>query len=285
MTDASRVRDPSHSVDRLAGHIERHWGLVMDVRRRRMLGSRLDRRLRTHGLESLASYADYLFNNGGMASEQDFLIDAVTTQTTSFFREPGHFDLLRDQLSHGFGTRSDGRQRLKLWSAAASIGHEPFSLAMTCADASHERGQDIGFDVLATDISTYAVRRTRSAIYAEADVDPVPFDLRRRYLMKSRDPEAKVVRVVPSLRERVTAEPINLVWKEYKQPRDFDVILIRNCLIYFDSETQKRVVTQLAEHLRPGGFLMTGHTEHFRGQEIGLQQVRPSIYRKPEDPL
>lgn len=286
MNQSVAVRIPAEAgrtgddVELLARHIHRHWGLVIDQRRRHMLRARLQKRIRELGLVTLEDYADYLFRRGGLASEQSYLIDVVTTRTTSFFREAEHFRYISDvflQELHASGRL--GSQPLQMWSAACSIGQEAYTMAMTCEMAAQRYGP-FAYRILATDIAQEAVNGTLHATYPEAHVENLSAAMKSAFLLRSKDRRSPRVRIAKALRDKVRAERLNLVDTAYPYPRNFDVIMLRNCLIYFDAPTQVRVLRQLAGHLREGGLLITGHSEPFEADAVGVECVRPSIYRR-----
>ena len=246
-----------------------------------MVEGRVAKRVRALGLDSPNDYADRFFNGLLAPGEDVQLIDCVTTNKTDFFREPDHFTFLRDtaipQLIAARGGR--GPHTLKFWSAASSIGAEAYTMAMVAADLAAER-RDFQFAILGTDISTEVLRQARKGIYTADLVEPVPPAMRKRYIMTARDPERPEVRIVPELRRLVRFERLNLVEPVQQIDRDVDVIFCRNVLIYFDKPTQTRVVSMLAGHLRPGGFLVLGHSEAMAGEPMTeLRQVRPTIFQ------
>ncbi len=269
----------SDDIDRLAEHIQARWGLVMDARRRRMMDTRLVQRLHARGFASLGAYTDFLFQPGGLEAENPFLVDTLTTRTTSFFRERAHFDFVTDTVlgQHTSSSLSQGR-RLRFWSAAASSGQEAYTLAMVLEDARRQH-PSLDYDILATDVSGDALRRVRDAIYSEGAIAGIPESYKTRYLLRSTSTKTQV-RIIKALRQKVRIGRVNLIDERYPLSDTFDVIFLRNCLIYFDKPTQIRVIRQIARHLRPGGYLLTGHTEHFSPSEIRLSNVRPSIYRR-----
>ena len=271
----------TRNFGRIARYIEERTGIRLPEGKRVMVEGRVAKRVRLLGLESPDDYADRFF--GGLMSQGEdvHLIDCVTTNKTDLFREPDHFDCLRDtmipQLIKGRGGR--GPHVLKFWSAASSIGAEAYTIAMVAADLAAER-QDFRFAVLGTDISTEVLKQARKAIYPADAMAPVPADMRRRYVMTARDPDRNEVRIVPELRRLVRFERLNLVDPVHHIDRDVDVIFCRNVLIYFDKPTQARVVSMLAGHLRPGGFLVLGHSEAMAGEPMAeLRQGRPTIFR------
>jgi len=205
----------------------------------------------------------------------------VTTNKTDFFREPQHFDyLLNTAIPHLMHTSGAGlRRSLMLWSAACSSGEEPYTLAMVLEEFA-SRVSGFSYLILATDISTRMVEAARRAIYPEERIAPVPMELRRKYLLRSRDPERQEVRIVPRLRERVKFRRLNFLDDDFGFREKMDIIFCRNVLIYFDKPTQHKVVDHLCRHLAPGGYLFTGHSETLSGMDLPLDQVANTVSRR-----
>lgn len=264
----------------IANVIESRVGIKLPHTKRTMVEGRLRKRVRVLGLSGLHAYGTHLFERGGLDDELIHLIDCVTTNKTDFFREPSHFEFLRDIAVPQLALRHGGRPpNLKVWSAASSTGAEAYTAAMVLQDLV-TAGKVARFSILGTDISTEVLKEARSAIYPRAFVAPVPSPMQQRYLMRSKDPRDDVVRVTPELRRQVHFERLNLMDEAYPFDRDVDVIFCRNVLIYFDRPTQQAVLSRLASHLRPGGYLMLGHSESMAGSGIDrLRSVVPTVYQ------
>jgi len=263
---------------RLASFIESYSGIKMPATKITMIESRLRKRLRATGMLNLKQYCDYLFEKDGLAAEAVQLIDVMTTNKTEFFREPDHFRFLAEQAVPML--RASGRgTALKVWSAACSIGAEPYTLAMVLADLAREPAGP-RYGITATDLSTEVLDTAVAGIYPEAMVKPVPPELRRRYVMRSRDRARQQVRIVPELRAAVRFARLNLMEAPYQVDREMDVIFCRNILIYFDKETQQSVLRHLTDHLRAGGFLFLGHSETLTGMRLPLEPVGPTVFRR-----
>jgi chemotaxis protein methyltransferase CheR len=264
----------------IAKVIETRVGIKLPQTKRIMVEGRLRKRVRVLGLSGLHAYGAHLFERDGLDDELIHLIDCVTTNKTDFFREPSHFEFLRDIAVPQLTQRHGGRApNLKVWSAASSTGAEAYTAAMVLQDLA-AAGKVARFSILGTDISTEVLKEARSAIYPRAFVAPVPSTMQQRYLMRSKDPRDDVVRVTPELRRQVHFERLNLMDEAYPFDRDVDVIFCRNVLIYFDRPTQQAVLSRLASHLRPGGYLMLGHSESMAGSGIDqLRSVAPTIYQ------
>ncbi|MEE7449845.1 chemotaxis protein CheR [Methylobacterium radiotolerans] len=273
--------EPGHLSDRhfrsVADLIQQHVGIQLPPAKRTMVEGRLRKRMRALELPTLEAYGRHLFEGGHLADEFPHLVDCVTTNKTDFFREPAHFDLLRETIVPRLAARGD-RPLLKVWSAAASTGAEAYTLAMVLQDMAAGRFR---YAILGTDISSEVLERARTAIYPEDMLAAVPPDLRRRYVMVARDRGRREGRIVPELRARVRFQQLNLMDEAYPIDRDADLIFCRNVLIYFDKPTQKAVVGRLAAHLRPGGYLVVGHSESMAGVGVaGLDQVSSTVFSK-----
>lgn len=263
--------------------IQSRVGIQLPPSKRTMLEGRLRKRMRALDLGTLDAYGRHLFDEGHLAEEYVHLVDCVTTNKTDFFREPAHFDILRQEIVPQLA-RAGSRPLLKIWSAAASTGAEAYTLAMVLQDMI-AGGQDCSYAILGTDISTEVLRVASEAIYSDDMLAAVPSHLRRRYVMAARDPERRQGRIVPELRARVRFQHLNLMDAHYAIDSDVHVIFCRNVLIYFDKTTQKAVVSHLAAHLRPGGFLIVGHSESMAGTGVaGLDQVTSTVFRKVKEP-
>ncbi|MCJ2034031.1 CheR family methyltransferase [Methylobacterium sp. J-068] len=260
--------------------IETEVGIQLPAAKRTMLEGRLRKRVRALDLDGLEAYGRHLFDEGHLDEEYIHLVDCVTTNKTDFFREPAHFELLRDALVPRLAARKAGTVRLKLWSAAASIGAEAYTLAMILQDMV-AGGHSLDYAILGTDVSTEVLKVGRTGIYTNEMLSTVPPEMRRRYVMAARDPTRQEGRIVPELRARVRFQHLNLMADGYDVDRDIDIIFCRNVLIYFDKATQQAVLERLATHLRPGGYLIVGHSESMAGSGLTrLTQVSSTVFRK-----
>ena len=258
--------------------IQTQVGIQLPPGKRTMVEGRLRKRVRALGLANIDAYGHHLFTGNNLETELVHLIDCVTTNKTDFFREPSHFEFLTQTAVPQLLPPGD-RRPLKLWSAACSIGAEAYTIAMALAEVQRP-GARLAFSILGTDISTDVLSAAKRGIYPAAMFDPVPPKMRERYVMTSRDAARQEGRIVPELRQRAQFHRLNLMDERYPFDRDVDVIFCRNVLIYFDKPTQKSVIGKLASHLRPGGFLILGHSESMAGgPECGLRQVLPTVFQ------
>lgn len=269
---------------RLGEFIEAELGIKMPDSKQAMLECRLQKRLRRLGLHSYTEYCDYLFSNTGLESEMVHMIDMVTTNKTDFFREPSHFDyLVQKALPELTRSRGAGITRpLVIWSAGCSTGEEPYTLTMVLSEFSERYpGLGLQFLILATDISSRVLEVAKRGIYDEERVSPIPMELRRKYLQRGKDKNKGLVRIVPELRRLVRYRRLNFMEGDFGMREPLDIIFCRNVIIYFDKETQEKLLIRFCRHLAPGGYMFIGHSESLSGLELPLAQAAPTIYRKP----
>ncbi len=269
----------ARDFDRLGQFIQLRSGIKMPAGKKTMLEARLRRRVLALGKTSLADYCRYLFEEGRLDEEETNLIDAVTTNKTDFFREGEHFRFLAENAVPSLlSERSELiRSPLKVWSAACSNGAEPYTLAMVLSEL---KDAIRDFTILATDICSEVLNTAVRGIYPASMAAPIPPELRRRYLLRSKESAADTVRVIPDLRRRVQFGRLNLIAPPYGADTNMHAIFCRNALIYFDKGTQFKVARELCRHLQPGGYLFVGHSETLTGLDLPLEQVAATIFRR-----
>jgi chemotaxis protein methyltransferase CheR len=259
-------------------------GIRITAGKKILLEGRIARRMKIIEIADYGDYCDYLFSAKGMANELIPMIDSISTNKTEFFREPWHFEFLRNTalpfLKKLYGAGIS--RKLLVWSSACSSGEEPFTLAMVLEDVRSEDSR-FQFEILATDISTKVLAHAQAATYNVDRVDPIPNEARRKYLLKSRDMRASLVKIVPELRNKVVFKRFNLMNENYLPPGSVDIIFCRNVIIYFDRETQQKVIRRLCQCLVPGGYLFMGHSETLTNMCREVQPVGTSVYQKPWD--
>ncbi len=260
----------------------KQWaGITLADNKRTLICSRLNARLRELGLSSYSEYVTYVAD-GRNAEERQRLIDALTTNETYFFREPKHFEFLRSWLSQSDQHR-EGRRPVKIWCAAASSGEEPYSLAMTLDDCLGNNG----WRMLASDINQQVLTRAKLGCYDADYRGEIPQHLKERYLLRGVRSQAGKVMVAPQLKQRITFQRINLN-EELAFREQFDVVFIRNVLIYFDSATKTEIIRRILPHVRDHGCIVVSHSETLYGVSPQLHTLQPSVYEKlpaPDSPL
>lgn len=257
-----------------------HSRINLGQEKKMLVTSRLAKRLRTLQLSNYSDYCRLLQSPAGDA-ELGNLVDVISTNHTHFFRELKHFEFLQEQLFPRLRPiLQRQRQAFRLWSAAASTGEEPYSLAITLAEELTAHGLD--WRIEATDISRRVLVSAAEGIYADERLVQVRPDWLRRHFQKGTGDWSGHCRVRPELRERVRFQHLNLLQPAYPFQERFHVIFCRNVMIYFDRPTQEALVAKLTEQLLPGGYLMVGHSESLTGIRHSLRGVQPAIYHKAE---
>ncbi len=249
--------------------IHRIAGISMSPAKKALVAGRLAKRLRHHGLDD---YGDYFQLLSQHREELQVAVDLLTTNETYFFREPRHFDFLRDQVL----SRHPRERGFRVWSAACSSGEEPYTLAMVLAD----RLGDSSWEVFASDISTQVLEKARLGRYPMERARGMPPAFLRTHCLKGVGSMEGQILVDPALRNRVHFAQINLN-EPLPDVGEFDAIFLRNVMIYFQADTKRQVVARLLAKLRRGGVLFVGHSESLNGLADGLECLAPSVYRKP----
>ena len=253
------------------------FGLDLRAGKETLVSARLGKQIRQSGCGSFDEY--YCHVVGDSTGEALIhLIDALTTNHTSFFREPAHFDFLRKT----FLPEWKNRARIDIWSAACSSGEEPYSIAM-CSLEELGGAASGKVRILATDISTRVLGAAAKGIYPAERFEALsPAQLRGYWLRGERD-FAGSYRAKKELRAMIEFRRLNLL-EPVSRIGPFPLIFCRNVMIYFDKPTQRQVIERLTGCLEPGGYLLTGHAESLTGVEHGLLYVQPAVYRKASSP-
>ncbi|MCK2185125.1 protein-glutamate O-methyltransferase CheR [Halomonas getboli] len=249
-------------------------GIVLAEHKREMVYSRLAKRLRHHGLTRFSDYLARLEQHPD-AREWEAFTNALTTNLTAFFREAHHFPLLAEHVR-------ERRGPVRVWSAAASTGEEPYSIAMTLTEALGSRAGDA--EVVATDIDTEALEKARAGVYSLEQIHKLDEARIKRFFQRGRGAHEGLARVRPELKTMVDFRSLNLLAPSWALQGPFDAIFCRNVMIYFDKQTQARILERFAPLLKPDGLLFAGHSENFsyttqafrlRGQTVYVRQPRP----------
>jgi len=244
-------------------------GITLGDAKKALVSGRLAKRLQACKVKSYGEYFRLL--TSGNSAELQIAINLLTTNETYFFREPKHFQFLKEQIRSG-GLRASS---LRVWSAAGSTGEEAYSIAMLLEDLL--TGQP--WEVVASDISTRVLERARAAHYSMARIENLPAGYLQRFCLKGRDEQAGTMLVQRALRAKVRFLQVNLN-APLPHLGAFDVVFLRNVLIYFNMETKRRVVGRVLNVLKPGGYLFIGHSESLVDVTDALELLAPAIYRK-----
>ena len=233
---------------------------------------RLMKRIRALRMESIGEYLSFIERKDGR-QELGLMVDVMTTNKTSFFREPEHFNYLAESVLPDLK-----RRVLRFWSAACSSGEEPYSLAIVLRETMPDiDAKDVR--ILATDISTTMLERARRAVYGEETIRNLPERLFRKYLVKIPEERPPAYRVIDKVRAMVSLAWLNLI-DSWPMKGRFNVIFCRNVMIYFDRVTQQRLIERFWNIIEDGGYLFVGHSEGLSAISHKFRYVRPAVYRK-----
>lgn len=275
-TVAHELSDQAYRT--LTGLVYEHSRIRLGDDKQLMLSNRLRNRVRSLGFQSCDDYAIAL-SQGGDGSELEVLVDLVSTNHTQFFREAAHFEFLAKvalpQLLPGL---LSSRSALRIWSAAASSGEEPYSIALLLAEQLQPYPA-VRWELVASDISRRMLDKAAQGVYTMDRVRPVPDALLKRFFQQGFDESVGKCRVRSELRSRIRFERINLFQTGYPIAERQHLIFCRNVMIYFDMPSRAAAVEQLISYLLPGGYLVIGYSESLLGIRHGLQQVGQGIYR------
>lgn len=237
-----------------------------------LVTSRLEKRLTHYKMKSYSDYFRMITSSNG-AEELQVAVDLLTTNETHFFREPKHFDFLRQRV---LSIAKPHNKTLRIWSAACSSGEEPYSIAMLLHETLGERS----WEIVASDLCTRMLEKARMGVYPIDRMSEIPKHYLLNYCLKGARQESGTLLIQQKLRERVRFIQHNLIEPPPKLGM-FDVIFLRNVLIYFDNETKAKVISRLLPSLHSGGYFLIGHSESLNGVTESVRLVQPAVYLKP----
>ena len=279
LTVAEQKISPT-DLSKIIRFVDNYSGIQLSEKKKSMIEGRLRNRLRHLNITNFKEYTQFVLSTNGK-DEVIYLIDALTTNKTDFFREKEHFDYIVKTLLPKLVSQGVGRTRpLRIWSAGCSSGEEPYTLAMLLNEW-NETHPPIDFEIIATDISISVLQKAKQALYTEKDIEPVPIDMRRKYLRRSiADPN--IVQISSTVKKNVSFGILNFKKKVYRLPDKMDIIFCRNVLIYFDKVTQQDIIHKFCQLLVPQGNLFLGHSESIHGLKLPLDLIGQTIYQKQD---
>jgi chemotaxis protein methyltransferase CheR len=249
-------------------------GISLSDQKKSLLASRLSKRLRDLGLETFTEYFERVT---GDPNREEFtrMLDLISTNKTGFFREPKHFDFLRERIL----PELESPKRIRIWSSACSTGEEPYTIAITLYEAVQNPAQ-WDFRILASDLSTRVLAKAATGTYDEERVRGVPPEVVRRHFLRGRSGSAGMVKVKPHLAEMIRFRRLNLMDDHFPIKSPLDLIFCRNVMIYFDRPIQEKLVNKFHRYLKPGGYLFIGHSESLQWVNHPFKSLAPTIYQK-----
>lgn len=268
---------------RIASFMEKTTGIKMPDSKLTMIQSRLANRLKVLHFLDYSQYIDYVFSSSETANDEIvMMIDLLTTNLTHFFREKPHFDFMTNTvLPH---LAESGIREPQIWSAGCSSGEEPYTLSIVMREFMDKNpGKFSNYHILATDISTRILSKAVDAVYPLESVDKLPYDIKHKYFLKSKNPDKPVAKVKNEVRQKIRFDRLNFMDKRFNISPKKNIIFCRNVLIYFDKSTQLDVIRKLVDCLEVGGFLFLGHSETIFGSDLPLRTVSTTVFQKTKE--
>jgi len=276
MADSREFEFSDANFERVRQFVSENTGIVLTDKKKDMVYGRLSKRVRKGGFGSFDAFCDALEN--GDEVEQDFMINAITTNLTAFFRENHHFEYLAETLIPELIEKKGHNKRLRIWSAGCSTGEEPYSIAMTLKEALPDFDEwDV--KILATDLDANVVAQGKSGIYRADRITGIPDDRIKRWFKRGRGEQSDMVKVSSELQQMISFKRLNLL-HEWPMNGPFDLMFCRNVVIYFDKETQKGLFDRYADILTPDAHLFIGHSETLYKVTSRFDSLGHTIYRK-----
>lgn len=257
--------------DYICRFIYEETGIVLNDKKVEMVHRRLTKLMKSRGFNSLSSYFEYFVEHA--EREQHELINALTTNLTRFFREPHHFDFLKDNYLPWLFSKKNDNKRIRIWSSACSTGEEPYSIAMILRHHFGQYLREWDVKILATDIDTQVLHKAKTGIYQKSSIDDIPMSMRSTCLQK-KDNE---VHMAECIKDLITFKQLNLL-HQWPMRGPFDVIFCRNVIIYFDKPTQQHLFTRFHQYLEPKGLLILGHSESLGASASKFKAVGKTIF-------
>ncbi len=259
----------AQDFDRVRKLIYQHAGISLSPVKQDMVYSRLARRLRATGAKSFAEYLDALEGHGG--DEWERFINSLTTNLTSFFREPHHFPIFAEHLKH-LGTS----RPIKIWCSAASTGEEPYSIAMTVLETFGEHASHVS--IFASDLDTNVLATAQKGVYPIERVEKIPTERLKRFFLKGTGSQEGYVAVRPELKRLIEFQRVNLLEANWPVRGPLDVIFCRNVMIYFDKPTQYKILSRFAPLMQTDGLMFAGHSESFLHAADLFKSLGKTVY-------
>lgn len=244
-----------------------------------LLKARVSKRLRALEMDSYSEYLNYLKNDKSGQEIVDFL-NVISTNTTHFYRESVHFDVLRKFIRKTLF--DEGKRKLRIWSAASSSGEEPYSIAITVDDVMNDLGcaGKVDFKLLATDISTKVLEKALAGVYLKENMKELPDSLMKKYFTEYLQNKEAVCLVNDEIKQLISFRRLNLSQTPFPMKGPMDVIFCRNVMIYFDNEVRQKLIDEAYRLLKPGGLLMIGHSESLSALKTKFKILHPAVYIK-----
>lgn len=254
--------------------VYRNSGIKLNDTKVAMVSSRIAKRMRVLKIDNHSEYLHYLVKDK-TGDEITKFLDVISTNVTSFFREPEHFNLLEKVVAEAVAA---GQTRIRIWCAAASTGEEPYTIAMVCRQAAADRPIDLR--ILATDISTKVLGEAQEGVYLPEKLKTVPRPLINKYFTQKTVAGEHLYDISDQLKKMIVFRRLNLAKPPFPMKGPLDFVFCRNVMIYFDNIVRSGLVSEIYRLLKPGGYLITGHSESLTSIENKFECLKPSVFQK-----
>ncbi len=252
-------------------------GISLGNGKEALVSARISKRMRALEINDFREYLKFVTQDKS-GKEIVQLLDMISTNVTSFFRESNHFDFLKTIVSEWL---SQGQRRFRFWSAACSTGEEPYTMAMILSET--VTGNSVDMKILATDISTRVLDKCREGTYEGEKLKSIPPNFKERYFKQQRNDNGETIHLVNgALKNLIVFKRLNLSTHPFPMRGPFDVIFCRNVMIYFDNDLRSSLLGEMYRLLKPNGYLMVGHSESLTGIACDFRTLQPSVYIKDE---
>jgi len=276
MSESREFEFTDACFERIRQFVSEHTGIVLTDKKKDMVYGRLSKRIRKGGFGSFEAFCDQL--DIGNEEEQDFMINAITTNLTAFFRENHHFEYLANTVIPALVEEKKYNKRLRIWSAGCSTGEEPYSIAMVLKEFLPDF-EEWDVKILATDLDANVVAHGKRGVYREDRVTGIPEDRLKRWFKQGRGEQSDMVKVSSELQEIISFKRLNLL-HEWPMKGPFDFMFCRNVVIYFDKETQRVLFNRYADLLAANAHLFIGHSETLYNVCDRFDSIGHTIYKK-----
>jgi chemotaxis protein methyltransferase CheR len=262
--------------ERIRQFVSEHTGIVLTEKKKDMVYGRLSKRIRRGDFDSFSAFIDAL--DEGNENEQDFMINAITTNLTAFFREKHHFEFLKNTVIPSLIKKKGYKKHLRVWSAGCSTGEEPYSIAMILKESLPDF-DDWDVKILATDLDANVIAHGKAGIYRQDRIEGLDERRIKRWFKRGSGDNADMVKVSPELQQMITFKRLNLL-HQWPMSGPFDLMFCRNVVIYFDKDTQRVLFDRYADILAPDAHLFIGHSETLFKVSSRFDSLGQTIYQK-----
>lgn len=279
MNTVYKLKMDDKQFSNLSSIVHDSCGIKLPQGKQTMVVRRLTPRLSSLGISDLGEYIDLVEKKG--SDEINTLINLVTTNFTYFFREPHHFEYMQKELLADIMQKNVASKKIRIWCAATSTGEEPYSIGMSLLDAEPKLAKwDV--KILATDVDTKVLDVAKTGIYEEKKLESLDNLTAKKWFVRGKGANQGKFKVKPELRDMIIFQQLNLLGDSWPMKGSFDIIFCRNVFIYFDKETQSKIMYRFCEYQKKGAALFIGHSENVTYLTGAYKLVGKSIYRKPE---